>query len=108
MIQTLGDVLVLVTIISVGVVSLLLAVFLYHLVFVVMDLRQVMKRINDITEEIEEMIMKPVEAVSLAMGWLQKLVWDLAAGGDGKKNEKKSRRERRREKKRKKALEKKS
>ena len=37
MIQTLGDVLLLVTTISVGVVAFLFAVFLYHLIFVVMD-----------------------------------------------------------------------
>ncbi len=77
MIQTLGDVLVLVTIISVGVVAFLLAIFLYHLVFVVMDLRKVMKRVNEITAQIEDMLVKPVEVAGVALGWAQKLVFDL-------------------------------
>jgi low affinity Fe/Cu permease len=85
MIQTLGDVLVLVTIISVGVVSFLLAVLLYHLVFVIMDVRQVMKRVNDVTAQLEEMLLKPVEAASIAMGWLQKMVWDMVIDETPKK-----------------------
>lgn len=77
MIQTLGDVLLLVAILSLGLVSFLVAIFLYHLIFVVMDLRQVMKRLNDISAEIEEMIMKPVEVVAQVMDWAQKILWDF-------------------------------
>jgi len=78
MIQTLGDVLLLVTIISVGVVSMLLAVFLYHLIFIVMDLKQVMKRLNDLTAELEELVRKPVEMMGMGIGWLSSLLADLA------------------------------
>lgn len=77
MIQTLGDVLLLVTIISVGVVAFLLAIFLYHLVFVVMDLRKVMKRVNEISAQIEDMLVKPVEVAGIALGWAQKIIFDL-------------------------------
>ena len=76
MIQTLGDVFLLVSIVSVGLVAFLLAIFLYNLIFVVMDLRQVMKRLNDITAEVEEMIMAPVQMVSKVVEWIQKWVWD--------------------------------
>lgn len=88
MIQTLGDVLLLVTIISVGMVSFLLAIFLYHLVFVVMDLRKVMKRVNEISAQIEDMLVKPVEAAGLALGWAQKIIWDLVAMDTPKKPKK--------------------
>jgi hypothetical protein len=93
MIQTLGDVLLLVAIVSLGLVGFLLAVLLYHLIFVVMDLRQVMKRLNDITAEIEDMLMKPVEIVAQVMDWLQKLLWDFYVVEDGlsKKSTKKKR-----------------
>ena len=77
MIQTLGDVFLLVTIISVGVVAFLLAIFLYHLVFVVMDLRKVMKRVNEISAQIEDMLVKPVEVAGIALGWAQKVIFDL-------------------------------
>jgi hypothetical protein len=89
MIQSLGDVLLLVTTVVVGVAGLLLSVFLYHIIFVVMDLRQVMKRVNDVTAEIEEVIMKPVEATAVAFAWIQKLLWDLLSDGSAKRKEKK-------------------
>ena len=103
MIQTLGDVFVLVAIISTGVVAFLLAVFLYHLIFVVMDLRQVMKRLNDLSAEVEEMLMRPVELVAGVVDWVQKMIWDAyfveekkpkkkvtkTKKGKGKKNKKK-------------------
>ena|SRR3989344_9153744 len=78
MIQTLGDVLLLVTTISVGVVAFLFAVFLYHLIFVVMDLRQVVKRINELTAELEEIVRKPVEVMGLGITWLTNMLADLA------------------------------
>ena len=76
MIQTLGDVLLLVAILSLGLVSFLLAIFLYHLIFVIVDLRQVMKRLNDLTSEVEEMLMRPVELVAGVVDWVQKMVFD--------------------------------
>lgn len=92
MIQTLGDVFLLVAIVSVGVVSFLLAVLLYHLIFVVMDLKEVMKRLNEGTQEIEEMLLKPVEFAAEVSDWLQKHIWEayFADGGsEGGKRKKK-------------------
>lgn len=76
MIQTLGDVFLLVAILSIGLVSFLLAVFLYHLIFIVMDLRQVARRTNAITAEVEELLVKPVEIVAQVIDWVQKMIWD--------------------------------
>lgn len=98
MIQTLGDVLVLVSIISVGVVSLLLAVFLYHLIFVVMDLRQVMKRLNDLTAELEELIRKPVEVMGMGIAWLSSLLADLAFTPKTVRKEKRAKKKEKRKK----------
>jgi hypothetical protein len=97
MIQTLGDVLLLVAIVSLVLVSFLLAVFFYHLIFVVMDLRQVMRRLNDITAEIEELLMKPVEVVAAVMDWAERVLWDMY-GKDlsgGRKKKKKGRKRKR-------------
>lgn len=77
MIQTTGDILTLVAIISLGVVSFLLAVFLYHLIFIVMDLREVMRRLNVLTAQIEEMLVQPVELVSQIVEWVKDKVWDV-------------------------------
>lgn len=80
----------LVSIISVGLVGFLLAIFLYHLIFVVMDLRQIAKRLNDITAEVEEMVMAPVQVASQAFGWLQKWVFDFCLSDKKECSEKKS------------------
>ena len=89
MIQSLGDVLMLVAIVSLGLVSFLLAIFLYHLIFVVMDLRQVMRRLNDLTSEVEEMLVRPVELVAGIVEWVQKWVWDAYFVDESKKGKKK-------------------
>lgn len=68
----------------------MLAIFLYHLIFVVMDLRQISKRLNDITEEIEEMVMAPVQIASQALNWIQKWVFDFCLSDKKECSEKKS------------------
>ena len=89
MIQTLGDVLLLVAIVSVGLVSFLLVVFLYHLIFVVMDLRQVMRRLNDLTAEVEEMLLRPVELAAQVIDWIEKHIWEAYFAEEPKKGRKK-------------------
>lgn len=89
MIQTTGDILTLVAIISLGVVSFLLAMFLYHLIFIVMDLREVMRRLNVLTAQIEEMLVQPVELVSQIVEWVKDKVWDVYFAEGPKKRKKK-------------------
>lgn len=101
MIQTLGDVFMLVGIISVGVVAFLLAILLYHLIFVVMDLRKVMRRLNELTEQIEEMLLKPVELVAEIVDWLQKKVWEAYFTGNSGETRKEKRARKKKQKKRK-------
>lgn len=76
-IQTTGDILTIVAIIALGVVSFLFAIFLYHLIFIVMDLREVMRRLNALTGQIEEMLVQPVELVSDIVEWVKEKVWDV-------------------------------
>jgi hypothetical protein len=105
MIQTLGDVLMLVAIISLGLVGFLLAVFLYHLIFVAMDLRQVMRRLNDLTSELEEMLMAPVQLVEGIVDWVQKWIWEayMTDTSSEKKKKRKSKGKKKKKGKRKKA-----
>ena len=61
-----------------------------------MDLRQVMRRLNDLTSELEEMLMAPVQLVEGIVEWVQKWIWDAymadAPKGGGKKGKKKKKR----------------
>ena len=102
MIQTLGDVFLLVGIVAVGVIAFLLAVFLYNAVFIVMDLRKIMKRLNELTEQIEEMLLRPVELVSEIVDWLQTKVWDTYVKGSSGETRKERRSRKKKQKKRKK------
>ena len=105
MIQTLGDVFMLVGIVAVGVISFLLAIFLYNAVFIAMDLRKVMKRLNELSEQIEEMVSRPVELVSEIVDWLQKKVWEAyftGGTGESRKDRRAKKRELKKEKKRRK------
>src|SRR3989338_7710823 len=81
MIQTLGDVFMLVGIISVGVIAFLIAILLYNFIFVGMDLRKVMHRLNELTEHLEQGLLKPVNLMAEVVDWLQKKVWDVYVGG---------------------------
>lgn len=43
-------------------VAVLLVVVLYHVLFIAVDLRKVLRKISRITEEVENFIMKPINA----------------------------------------------
>lgn len=103
MIESLEDVFLLVGIISVGVIAFLFAVFLYNLIFVVMDLRKITRRLSELTEQIEEMLLKPVELVSEIVDWLQTKVWDAYFTGDTGETRKERRARKKKQKKRKKS-----
>lgn len=51
-------------------VAVMLIVVLYHALFIVVDLRKVMRRINTITEEVEMVIMKPLSMTDSALEWM--------------------------------------
>ena len=93
MIQTLNDVLLLTAIIALGVVSFLLAILLYHCIFVVMDLRQILRRMREWIAQVEEMLLSPVRLVSEVVDWVVKM-WETCATGSNQE----SRRERRKRK----------
>lgn len=51
-------------------VAVMLIVVLYHVIFIVVDLRKMMKRFNSVTEEVESVIMKPLGMTDQALQWL--------------------------------------
>ncbi len=53
-------------------VAVLLVVVLYHVLFITVDLRKVLRRIETITNEVEGMIMKPINAADYILDGLMK------------------------------------
>lgn len=51
-------------------VAVLLLVVLYHLIFIVVSLRKVMKRADNVTREIETVILKPLSMTDQAIEWV--------------------------------------
>ena len=67
-------------------IAVMLIVILYHVLFVVVDLRKVMRRVEDITAQIEETVMTPI---SIADSLLQHAVAFIEGKQETEKKEKK-------------------
>lgn len=50
-------------------VAVMLLIVLYHLVFIVVDLRKMTKRFNNLTEEVETVVMKPLSMADKGLEW---------------------------------------
>jgi cell shape-determining protein MreC len=67
------------------IISVIVVVVLYHVLFIVVDLRKVLRRIDDITEQVETMILKPISLADQILG----KVMEMIEGGTGNKAKKK-------------------
>ncbi|MDA1209197.1 MAG: hypothetical protein O2904_04175 [bacterium] len=71
-------------------VFVMLIIVLYHVLFVVVDLRKVLRRIEDLTSQIEDVIMKPLSVADHLLQWTVDLVEEQHGKLDkGKKKSKK-------------------
>lgn len=65
---------------------LLLIVVLYNVLFIVVDMRKIARRMNAITEQVEGMIMKPLSLVEESMTWLTDFLLGMYSDQEEKKN----------------------
>jgi uncharacterized protein YoxC len=70
------------------VAAAMLVVVLYHLIFVVVDLRKITKRVDDVTSELENVVMTPLSMVEKSMTWLMEVLMQLYADQGEKKHHK--------------------
>lgn len=61
-------------------VAVMLIVVLYHAIFVIVDLRKTMRHIRTITDQVETVIMKPLNLTEQVLQWLVEYVEGLAKG----------------------------
>ena len=52
------------------VVAVMLIIVLYHALFVVVDLRKILRRVEDITAQVEAVILKPISMADQIMEWV--------------------------------------
>lgn len=53
-----------------AVVAVMIIIVLYHLLFIVVDLRKIMRRMEDTTAQVESMILKPLAIIDEAFSWV--------------------------------------
>ena len=51
-------------------IAVLLLVVLYHTIFIVVDLRKTLRRIEGITREVEDVILKPLSMIDAILQWV--------------------------------------
>jgi len=66
------------------VVAVMLIIVLYHALFVMVDMRKILRRVEDITAQVEAVILKPISMADQIMEWVISNIDALA-----KKKEKK-------------------
>ena len=70
-------------------VAVLLVVVLYHVLFIAVDLRKVLRRIESITHEVENIIMKPINAADYILEGIVKYLESQQGGSKKKTSSKK-------------------
>lgn len=58
-------------------VAVMLVVVLYHVLFIVVDLRKVMKRVEGVSGQVEEIIMKPLTMTDKILEWALEYIESL-------------------------------
>lgn len=73
-------------------VGVLLVVVLYHFLFIAVDLRKVLRRIESVTKEVENVIMKPINAADYILEGIVKYL-EEQGGGKGASKKKSSKKD---------------
>lgn len=66
-------------------VAVLLLIVLYHILFIVVDARRIVRRAERITRELQSVILKPLAVTDEILAWILGMVQKQAKKGDVKK-----------------------
>ncbi len=69
-------------------IAIILIVVLYHVLFVAVDLRKILRRIDDVTREVEDVIMKPLSMVDSILQWVLDIIEESQEKGKKSKHTK--------------------
>jgi cell shape-determining protein MreC len=56
------------------VVAVMIIIVLYHILFIVVDVRKMLRRFDTVTAQIEEVILKPISIADQLFQWLVDLI----------------------------------
>lgn len=81
---SINDILTVLSVIAVGMVIILL----YHLIFVSVSLRRIADRMDDLSKEVEAVILKPIGAIEYLIDWFGSAVEGMREKDERKKGHK--------------------
>lgn len=73
---SLSDILTILSIVAV----VMFIVLAYHLIFVSVSLRRITDRIDDVSKEVEGLILKPIGAIECLIEWFSVVVENMMSG----------------------------
>ncbi len=82
---TYSDVLTILSIIAVA----MLIILLYHLIFVSVSLRKIATRMDELSKEVEAVILKPIGAIEFLLDWFSGMVEGMMAAKEEEDHHKK-------------------
>lgn len=59
-------------------VAVMLLIVLYHILFIVVDARKIARRIENLTQEVETVIMKPLSMADQILQWMVEFMQEKA------------------------------
>lgn len=66
-------------------VYVLLILVLYHVLFLVVDVRKIARRIEGITEELESVLLKPISMIDKVLQWVTEFIEEKEKAKKGKR-----------------------
>lgn len=75
---TINDILMLLSIVAVA----MLIILLYHLIFTAVSLRKLSQRLDDLSEDVESIILKPLGAIDYMIDWFLAVVENMRGGDE--------------------------
>ena len=79
-----NDILTLLSILAVG----MLVILLYHLIFVSVSLRRIANRMDQMSKDVESVILKPIGVIDYVLDWVLSLMDTMRVEGEHKKKHK--------------------
>jgi hypothetical protein len=57
-----------------GIVAVMVMIVLYHVIFIVVDVRKITRRFEDLTQQVEETILKPLALADQGLAWVMEFL----------------------------------
>jgi len=71
-------------------IAVMVIILLYHALFIAVDLRRILRRADDVTKQVEDMIMKPISMADSILEWvMERIEQDKKKGKSKAKKSKK-------------------